>query len=110
MTQIVVAVTTTDTPLPAANIPFAALAIVVTDNSGAVLPAQTLTAPDASGNWTATFTGAPGTSEASATVTALDTSGNTLGTPLTGTESGTGGQPQTGTFPQPTGVTVTVTG
>jgi hypothetical protein len=107
MTTIVVSVSTTATSLPAANIPFAAIAIVVTDNSGAVLPAQTVTTPDASGNYTATFTGATGPSEASATATALDTSGNTLGTPLTATESGTGGQP--GTFPQPSALTITVT-
>jgi hypothetical protein len=107
MTNIVVSVSVTQTPLPAANIPFAALAIAVTDNSGAVLPPQTVTTPDLSGNYTATFTGATGPSEATATATALDTSGNTLGTPLTGTESGTGGQP--GTFPQPTGVSISVT-
>ena len=105
MTTITVSVQTTPTAL-LASIPFAALAIVVTDNSGAALPAQSVSTPDSSGNYTATFTGAPGSGEATATVTALDGSGNTLGTPLTLTESGTGGQP--GTFPQPTGGTITV--
>jgi hypothetical protein len=105
MTQIVVAVTVTDTPLPAGTT-FGSTAVVVTDNSGAVLPTQTLNGTETP-PWTATFTGTTGPGEASVVLTALDANGNTLAT-LTGTESGTGGQPAT--FPSPTGVTITVTG
>lgn len=103
MTSIVVVVTTTDTPLPA-GATYASTAIVVTDNSGAVLATQTVNGTE-SPPWTATFTGATGTAEASAVLTALDTNGNTLAT-LTLTETGTGGQP--GTFPSPTAGTITV--
>jgi Rieske Fe-S protein len=103
VTTIVVQVTTTDTPLPD-GVQFAATAIVVTDNSGAVLPAVTLDGSETP-PWSATLTGATGPQEASVVVTALDTNGNTLAT-LTGTETGTGGQP--GTFPSPTGVSITV--
>lgn len=105
MTTINVQLTVTPTSLPAANIPFAAIGLVVTDNSGAVLPAVSLNGTETP-PWSATLTGAAGSSEASAVATALDTSGNTLGTPLTLTESGTGGQ--LGTFPAPTGGTITV--
>jgi hypothetical protein len=106
MSTITVALTVTQTPLPAANIPYGTTAIVVTDNSGAVLPTQTVNGTE-SPPWTATFTGADGPNEVTAVATALDTGGNTLAT-LSGTESGTGGQP--GTFPAPTGKTITVTG
>lgn len=104
MTTIFVQVTTTDTPI-ADGVQFAATALVVTDNSGAVLPAVTLNGSETP-PWSATFTGATGQLEASVVVTALDTDGNTLAT-ITGTETGTGGQP--GTFPAPTGVSITVT-
>ena len=106
MTQIVVTVTTTDTPLPA-GATFDKIAIVVTDNSGAVLPTQTVNGTE-SPAFTATFTGAIGKNEASAVLTALDTGGNVLAT-FTLTETGTGGQPAA-TFPAPTGGTITVTG
>lgn len=105
MTQITVQLIKTTTPAPA-GITFAATAIVVTDNSGAVLPAVTVNGTETP-PWSATFTGATGTAEASFTATDLDTSGNTIGTPFTGTESGTGGQPVT--FPATTGGTITVT-
>jgi hypothetical protein len=105
MTTIVVTITPTDTPLPA-GATYASTAIVVTDNSGAVLPTQTVNGKETP-PWTATFTGATGAAEASAVLTALDTNGNTLAT-LTLTESGTGGQP-VGTFPSPTAGSITVT-
>jgi hypothetical protein len=106
MSQIVVQLVVTPTPLPAANIPFAAIALVVTDNSGAVLPPVTLTGIETP-PWSATLTGVDGNAEATAVATALDTAGNTLAT-LSGSESGMGGE--LGTFPNPTGMTVTVTG
>lgn len=104
MTQITVQVTTTDTPL-ASGVQFASTVLEVTDNSGTVLPAVTLNGSETP-PWSAVLTGATGTQEASVVVTALDSSGNTLAT-ISGTESGTGGQPQT--FPAPTGVTISVT-
>ena len=103
MTTIVVTVATTDTPLPA-GATYGATAIVVTDNSGAVLPTQTVNGTETP-PWTATFTGAVGPNEATAALTALDTNGNTLAS-LTLTETGTGGQP--GTFPSPVGGTISV--
>jgi hypothetical protein len=107
VTQIVVQLTNVDTPLPA-GIAFAAIALVVVDNSGATLPAVTLNGTETP-PWSATLTGASGPNEVTATFQALDTSGNNLGTPLVATETGTGGQPP-GTFPQPTSATITVTG
>src|ERR1700743_8685 len=92
VTTITVTVQKTQQPAPA-GVTFAATAVVVTDNSGAVLAAQTLNGSE-SPSWTARFTGARGTQEASATITDLDTAGNTIGTPLNITETGTGGQPQ----------------
>jgi hypothetical protein len=103
VTTIFVQITTTDTPL-ADGVKFAATAVVVTDNSGAVLPAVTLNGSE-SPPWSASFTGATGPNEASVVVTALDTDGNTLAE-ISATETGTGGQP--GTFPAPTGVSITV--
>lgn len=103
MTQITVTVTKTPTPLPA-GATFASTAIVVTDNSGAVLATQSVNGSE-SPPWQALFTGTTGTQEAKAVLTDLDSNGNTLGT-LTLTESGTGGQPAT--FPASTGGTITV--
>jgi hypothetical protein len=107
MSQITVVLTKNLTAALPAGIVFAATAIVVVDNSGVTLPAVTVNGSE-SPPWTAVFTGTDGTAEASATATDLDSSGNTIGTPVTGTESGTGGQP--GTFPQTTGLSITVTG
>lgn len=107
MTQITVVLTKNLTaPLPA-GVTYAKTAIVVVDNSGVTLPVATVDGTE-SPAWTAVFTGASGQAEASATATDLDTGGNTIGTPVVGTESGTGGQP--GTFPATTGLSVTVTG
>lgn len=105
MTQIVVIVGKTQTPLPT-GVSFAATAVAVTDNSGVALPPVSLNGTETP-PWTATFTGTEGPNEASATVTDLDTSGNTIGTPLVITETGTGGQPQN--FPASTSATITVT-
>jgi hypothetical protein len=107
MTTIVAAVTVTQTAYatqpPAAL--FAAIAYVITDNSGVTLPAGTLTGAETP-PWTVTATGASGPKEATVTFTALDSTGATLGTPLTLTESGSGGIPST--FPAPTGGSITV--
>jgi hypothetical protein len=106
MTTIVIQATKTTSPLPA-GVTFAATAYVVTDNSGATLPAGTLNGSETP-PWSATLTGASGPGEASVTFTDLDTNGNTIGTPVTVTESGTGGQPQT--FPATSSGSITVTG
>jgi hypothetical protein len=88
---------------------FAATAYVVTDNSGVTLAAGTLNGSETP-PWTATLTGADGSSEASVTFTDLDTTGATIGTPVVVTESGTGGV--TGQFfpASATGSSITVTG
>ena len=104
MTNIVVTVTKTPTTLPT-GVSFAATAVSVVDNSGTTLPAVSLNGTETP-PWTATFTGAVGPNEAVATITDLDTSGNTIGTPVVVTESGTGGQPQQ--FPASTGGSITV--
>jgi hypothetical protein len=105
MTQIVVVVTKTQTPLPA-GITFAATSVAVTDNSGAKLPAVSLNGTETP-PWQATFTGALGPNEATAVIQDLDTNGNPIGAPITLTETGTGGQPQT--FQASTGGSITVT-
>ncbi len=105
MTTIVVTAVKTLTLLPT-GITFASTKAVVTDNSGAVLPPVTLTGAETPTPWSATLTGAAGPSEASVTFTDLDSNGNTIGTPVTVTESGSGGQP--GTFQATTGGTITV--
>lgn len=105
MTVIVIEALKTDTPLPT-GITFAGTAAVVTDNAGNVLPAVVLTGAETP-PWTATLTGDLGSQEASVTFTDLDTAGNTIGTPVTITETGSGGF---GTFPATTGGTITVTG
>jgi len=102
MTTITITATksTTSTPLPD-GVTYASTAAVVTDNSGTVLPAVILDSSN-----TATLTGSSGLSEASVTFTDLDTNGNTIGTPVTITESGSGGIP--GTFFATTGGTISV--
>lgn len=92
---------TAPTTLPP-GVTYAATAAVVVDNSGATLPAVTLDSSN-----TATLTGAPGPNEATVTFTDLDTNGNTIGTPVVVTESGSGGV--TGTFLATVGGTITVT-
>jgi hypothetical protein len=104
MTQIVVTVTKTQSPLPA-GITFAATSVAVTDNSGAKLPAVSLNGTETP-PWQATFTGAQGPNEATAVIQDLDTNGNPIGSPITLTETGTGGQPQN--FAASTGGTITV--
>lgn len=106
MSQITVVVATTLTLLPT-GVSFASTEVEVTDNSGAVLPAVQLDGSETP-PWTAVVTGTDGPNEASVVVTALDTTGNPIGAPITATESGTGGQPPT--FQAPTGVTISVTG
>ncbi len=88
---------------------FAATAYVVVDNSGATLPAGTLNGSE-SPPWTITLTGTDGPNEASVTFTDLDSTGATIGTPVTITESGTGGV--TGQFfpVSAAGSSITVTG
>jgi hypothetical protein len=105
VTTIVVTVAKTLTFLPDGVVGPATTSVVVTDNSGAVLPAVVLDGTETP-PWTATFTGATGPNEASAIATDLDSTGAVIGTPVTGTESGTGGQP--GTFEASTGVSVVV--
>jgi len=105
MTKIVVSVTKTESPLPD-GVTFAATSIAVTDNSGAKLPDVSVNGTETP-PWTATFTGAQGPNEASAVIQDLDTNGNPIGSPITLTETGTGGQPQT--FQASTGGTITVT-
>jgi hypothetical protein len=104
MTTIVVQVQTQQKPLPP-GVLFAATAIVVVDNSGATLDAQMVNGTETP-PWSATFTGVEGPNEAVATLQALDTAGNNIGEAVVVTETGTGGQP--GTFPAPTGATITV--
>lgn len=124
MTKLAVTLTGSQVPL-STGILFAAVALSVIDNSGA--PAQLLDANglpllDSNGlpetvalltgaespPWSANFQGLTGTNEASFSAQPLDTTGANLGTVFTGTESGTGGQP--GTFFQPSGGTISVTG
>jgi hypothetical protein len=63
---------------------------VVTDNSGVALSPVTLTGAETP-PWSATLTGAAGANEASVTFTDLDVNGAIIGTPITVTESGSGG-------------------
>jgi hypothetical protein len=108
MSQITIVATKSTTPTTLApGQTYAATAYVVTDNSGATLPAGTLNGSE-SPPWTAVLTGADGTSEATVTFTDLDTTGATIGTPDVATESGTGGV--TGQFFASAGGTITVTG
>lgn len=104
MTKIVVTVTKVQAALPD-GVTFAGTAVAVVDNSGAKLDPVLLNGTETP-PWTATLTGATGPNEVTATVTDLDTSGNTIGTPVVLTESGTGGQPQQ--FSQSTGGTISV--
>jgi hypothetical protein len=71
---------------------FAATAYVVVDNSGATLPAGTLTGKETP-PWTAVLAGTDGPHEASVTFTDLDSTGATIGAPVIFTESGQGGIP-----------------
>lgn len=104
MTKIVVTVTKAQQPL-ADGVTFVGTAVAVVDNSGAKLTAVLLTGTETP-PWTATLTGAEGPNEATATLTDLDSNGNTIGSPITLTETGTGGQPAQ--FPASTGGTITV--
>lgn len=104
MTKIVVTVTKADTPLPA-GVLFGVTTISVKDNTGATLPAVSVNGTETP-PWSATFTGSMGSQEAVAVIQDLDTNGNPIGGPITLTESGTGGQPQT--FQGSTGGTITV--
>jgi hypothetical protein len=108
MSQITIVATKATTPTTlAAGQTYAATAYVVTDNSGATLPAGTLNGSETP-PWTAVLTGVDGPKEATVTFTDLDATGATIGTPVVVTESGTGGV--TGQFFATTGGTITVTG
>lgn len=104
MTKIVVTVAKALQPLPD-GITFAATSISVTDNSGAKLAPVSVNGTE-SPPWTATFTGATGPNEAIAVIQDLDTNGNPIGSAITLTETGTGGQPQS--FQASTGGTISV--
>lgn len=103
-TSINVTVTTSPQPLPV-GVVFNSITIAVVDNSGASLADVSVNGSETP-PFTANFTGAQGSQEATATLQAIDTSGNPIGAPVVLTESGTGGQPQT--FPAPIGGTITV--
>jgi len=106
MTTITVVVTRATAPsvLPA-GVSFGGTNVSIKDNSGAVLAGKLLNGTE-SPPWTAVFTGTEGPNEAQATITDIDSKGNTLGTPLVITETGTGGIPQT--FLPIAGATITV--
>lgn len=105
MTKIVVTITKNLAGVLADGITFEGTTVSVVDNSGATLPAVKLDGTE-SPAWQATFVGATGSGEATATLQDIDTNGNDIGAPIVLTESGTGGQPQT--FPATTGGTITV--
>lgn len=104
MTTITVTVLKTSGTL-GVGVSFGGTNVVVKDNSGAVLPGVLLTGKETP-PWTAVFPGAAGPNEAQATITDVDSKGNTIGTPLVITETGTGGIPQS--FSQTAGATITV--
>lgn len=104
MTTIVITATKTDSPLPT-GVTFAATAYTVIDNSGVTLTPGTLDGSETP-PWSVTLTGAEGANEAQVTFTDLDTNGNTIGTPVVVTETGSGGQPQS--FPATTAGSITV--
>lgn len=104
MTTITVVVQKTLTDLPA-GITFQNTRVTVTDNSGAALPPVLLSGSE-SPPWSATFTGTTGTQEATALIEDLDSDGKVIGTALTLTETGTGGQVQQ--FPASTSGTISV--
>lgn len=104
MSKIVVTVIKALQNLPD-GVTFAATSISVTDNAGNKLPAVSVNGTE-SPPWTAEFTGATGPSEAVAVIQDLDTNGNPIGSPITITETGTGGQPQQ--FQASTGGTISV--
>lgn len=105
MTTITVVVQKTTADLPAGRT-FNHTEIVVVDNSGATLDKQSVTGGE-NPPWSATFTGAPGTEKATATITDWDTDGHQIGDAVTVTQTDSGGQNTT--FPQSAGATITVT-
>lgn len=90
MTTIVVQVLKTLTDLPA-GVVFSNTRITVTDNAGKTLEPVLVSGSEAP-PWSATFTGTTGTQEATALIEDLDSMGAVIGTPITLTETGTGGQ------------------
>jgi len=104
VTTIVVQVQKTLTDLPEGKV-FHNTRITVTDNSGKTLDPVLLSGSEAP-PWSATFTGATGTQEATALIEDLDQDGSLIGTAITLTETGTGGQTQQ--FQASTGGTITV--
>jgi hypothetical protein len=103
--QYKIAFAVLQSPVPAGAASPAGVAVSITDRSGVVLPPVVLTGVETP-PWTASVSGADGPGVASAVLTALDTAGKTLGTPLPVQET-----PATGaTFPQPVlPATLTVT-
>lgn len=69
----------TPQPLPSGNAPQASVSVVVTDSAGTVYPAVVLTGAETPTAWSYSATFASGS--ATAVATALDTSGNVIGTP-----------------------------
>lgn len=105
MTTIVV--TATKAPLvpgaPATGI--VGTTATVVDNSGASLPVVTLSGIE-SPPWSATMTGAAGANEATVTFQDVDINGVAVGSPITVTETGSGGV--VGNLPTTSGGTITV--
>lgn len=66
-------------PLPSGNAPQASVSVVVTDSGGTTYPAVVLTGAESPTPWSYAATLASG--QANAVATALDTSGNTIGSP-----------------------------
>jgi len=104
MTTITVTLNKTTASFSGVNA-FAGTNVVAKDNAGTVLPGVILTGNETP-PWTAVFTGATGPNLVQVTATDLDSKGNTIGTPATATETGTGGVQQT--YPQTSGITLTV--
>jgi hypothetical protein len=90
----------TPTPLPAGNAAQASVSVVVTDSAGTVYPPVVLTGAESPTPWSYSATFASGS--ATAVAVALDTSGNTIGTPATLGFTVTAATPPQ-TFENPTG-------
>jgi len=88
-------------PLPAGNAPQASISVLVTDSAGTAYPAVTLTGAETPTPWSYSATYASGA--ATAIATALDTSGNPIGTPATYTFQVTAA-PAAATFTAPAGI------
>ena len=106
MSSILVQITVVQTTTPSTNTAFQQLTVVSTDGAGAVQTAN-LTGVETP-PWSASFQNvAAGTGNVVATAT--DTNNTAMGTPLTQAYTVTTGTGTGGTFPQPSGITVTQT-